>query len=64
MSMKLFDYKCNGCGLIQERLVKRGEEDEQFHQGCGHPPSFMKRMPAAPAGAGNFASPFMRRKTP
>lgn len=45
MSFITFDYKCEACGEVMERMVRRSETDKQDCGKCG---SRMRRMPAAP----------------
>jgi len=43
MSLKLYDYQCQDCGIVEERRIPTAETDTQEH--CGQ---LMKRLPCAP----------------
>lgn len=44
MSFKVFDYRCESCGAVEEKFVRSSEQDDQMCD-CGEP---MKRLIAAP----------------
>ena len=43
MSLKLHDYKCHACGIVEERRVHTEDGDKQEH--CG---MIMSQLPSAP----------------
>ena len=54
MSFIIYDFKCDNCGKIEERFVKRAEVDAQ-RCGCVKGGFAMKQLPPGPITRFKFA---------
>lgn len=53
MSYITFDFKCDSCGKVDERIVRRSELDNQFCMECsdaGVPYPYLVKVRPLPAG--------------
>lgn len=62
MSFVTWDYRCQNCGRVEERTVRRSEQDNVTCTCSTAPPPLMKRLPAGPATTFRFAGGYIAPK--
>lgn len=62
MSFVTWDYKCRNCGRVEERTVRRSQQDDQRCDCSTAPPPLLERLPAGPATTFRFAGGYIPPK--